>query len=157
MNFLKKTYEKLVNVFKQGLTPKQLALSISVSIVISLFPIFGITTVILTLIALRFKLNLPIMIILSYVVEPVKLLLLIPFIKTGGYIFGAKHSLLDLASIKESFKENSILETLGSLSFELICGLTGWALMVIPLSIPFYFLLKFILTLVMTKKEIIQA
>jgi len=155
MNFLKKTYEKLINVFKQGLTPKQLALTITVSIVVSLFPIFGITTVALTVIALRFKLNLPIMIILSYVIEPIKVLLLIPFIKMGGAIFGAEHTLLDLASIKDSFKNNSLLETLGSLSFEVICGFAGWSIMVLPLSIPFYFLLKLILTKVIPQKKLI--
>jgi len=152
MNFFKKTYDKLINVFKQGLTPKQLALSLIVSIVISLFPIFGITTIVLTIVALKFKLNLPIMIILSYVIEPIKVLLLIPFIKVGGSIFGVTHKLLDLVSIKESFIKNSILETISSLSFELVCGFTGWILIVIPLSIPLYFLIKFILTLVMKNK-----
>lgn len=152
MSFIKKTKEKLINVFKQGLTPKQLALSLTVSIVVSLFPIFGITTVILTLLALKLKLNLPIMIIISYAIEPLKALLIIPFIKIGGSIFGTEHKLLDLMSIKESFKENSILETVGTLSFELLCGFAGWFSTVLPLSIPLYFLLKFILTLVMKKK-----
>lgn len=155
MNFLKKTYEKLVNVFKQGLTPKQLALTITVAIVVSLFPVFGITTVVLTVIALRFKLNLPIMIILSYAIEPIKVLLLIPFIRIGGTIFGTEHTLLDLASIKESFKNNSLLETIGNLTFEVVCGFAGWSILVIPLSIPFYFILKFILSKIITNKNAI--
>jgi len=152
MNFIKKTYEKLINVFKQGLTPKQLALSLTVSIVVSMFPIFGITTIILTALALKLKLNLPIMIIVSYAIEPLKVLLIIPLIKLGGSIFGVKHELLDLISIKESFQENSIIETIGTLSFELLCGFAGWVILVLPLSIPVYFLLKFIFTLVMKKK-----
>ena len=154
MNFIKKGYEKLVNVFKQGLTPKQLALSLIVSTVISLFPIFGITTIILTVLALRLKLNLPIMIIVSYVVEPLKVLLIIPLIKLGGNIFGKEHTLLDLASIKLSLQENTTLETIGSLSYELICGFAGWFITVIPLSIPAYFLVKFILGLFMKKKAV---
>ena len=152
MNFIKKTYEKLINVFKQGLTPKQLALSLTVSIVVSMFPIFGVTTILLTAIALRLKLNLPIMIIVSYAIEPLKVLLIIPLIKIGGSIFGVKHELLDLISIKESFQENSIIETIGTLSFELLCGFAGWVILVLPLSVPVYFLLKFILTLVIKKK-----
>ena len=152
MNFIKKKYEKLINVFKQGLTPKQLALSLTVSIVVSMFPIFGITTIILTALDLKLKLNLPIMIIVSYAIEPLKVLLIIPLIKLGGSIFGVKHELLDLISIKESFQENSIIETIGTLSFELLCGFAGWVILVLPLSIPVYFLLKFIFTLVMKKK-----
>lgn len=34
-------------LFKQGITPKQLALSITVATVVSLFPIFGISTIVL--------------------------------------------------------------------------------------------------------------
>jgi len=152
MNFIKKTYQKLINVFKQGLTPKQLALSLTVSIVVSMFPIFGITTILLTLLALKLKLNLPIMIIVSYSIEPLKLLLVIPLIKIGGAIFGVKHELLDLISIKKSFQENSLIETIGSLSFELVCGFAGWAVTVLPAAIPAYFLIKFIITL-FTKKN----
>jgi len=154
MNFLKNIYKKIVNVFKQGLTPKQLALSLTVCIVVTLFPIYGITTIILTVLALRLKLNLPIMIVVSYVIEPLKLLLVIPFIKLGGAIFKVEHKLLDLMSIKNSLKETSLLETVGSLSFELICGFAGWLILVVPLSIPFYLLLKFILNLAMRNKEI---
>jgi len=122
MNLIKRFFEKVKNVFKEGLTPKQLALSLMVSIVISLFPIYGVTVLFLTFLALRLKLNLPIMVVVSYVADPLKLLLIIPFIKTGGVMFGVEHKLLDLISIKESFKENTILETVGWLSFELLCG-----------------------------------
>ena len=152
MNFIKRFFEKVKNVFKEGLTPKQLALSLVVSIVISLFPIYGVTVLFLTFLALRLKLNLPIMVIVSYVADPLKLLLIIPFIKTGGVMFGVEHKLLDLISIKESFKENTILETVGWLSFELLCGFAGWLVIVVPLSVPLYFLLNFILKLVMKKK-----
>lgn len=152
MNLIKRFFEKVKNVFKEGLTPKQLALSLMVSIVISLFPIYGVTVLFLTFLALRLKLNLPIMVVVSYVADPLKLLLIIPFIKTGGVMFGVEHKLLDLISIKESFKENTILETVGWLSFELLCGFAGWLVIVVPLSVPLYFLLNFILKLVMKKK-----
>jgi uncharacterized protein (DUF2062 family) len=141
MNFIKKTWNKFKELFKQGLTPKQLSLSINVAIVVSLFPIFGISTIVLTALAVKYKLNLPIMIALSYVVEPIKALLFIPFINIGETLFGTAHTLLTFEAIKASY-DLSFWNTLSSLSYELLCGFVGWALTIIPASIFFYFLLK---------------
>lgn len=145
MNFLKKTWRKLVVLFKQGLTPKQLALSLVVSTLVSIFPMYGISTIILTFIALRLKLNLPIMIVVSYIAEPIKVLLLIPFINIGAWFFGAEHTLLTFEAIKASYRE-SFMDTLKTLSYHLLYGFMGWTLVAIPLSVVLYFILKGILT-----------
>ncbi len=144
MTYLKKIWVKLVNLFKQGLTPKQLALSIVISTLVSIFPIFGITTIALTCIALPFKLNLPIMIAISYIVTPIKLALLIPFINIGADVFNTEHTLLTFEAIKTSY-DSSFFDTIKSLSYELLCGFVGWAATAIPVSIAFYFLLKALL------------
>ena len=141
MDFLKKIWVRFKKLFKQGLTPKQLSLSITVSTVVSLFPIFGISTIVLAALAVRYKLNLPIMIALSYVVEPIKAILFIPFINIGETLFGTEHTLLTFEAIKASYNA-SFWDTVVSLSYELLCGFAGWALTTVPLSILFYFLLK---------------
>lgn len=141
MNFLQKSWLKIKELLKQGLTPKQLALSIVISILVSIFPIFGISTIILTALAVPLKLNLPIMIAVSYVAEFLKALLIIPFITVGGLLFGADHSLLTYDAIKASY-QISFWETLKALSYELLCGFVGWALLAVPASIVLYFILK---------------
>ncbi|WP_299186950.1 DUF2062 domain-containing protein [uncultured Aquimarina sp.] len=134
-------WHKLKIIFRQGLTPKQLAITITVGILISIFPVFGLTTIILTCIALPFKLNLPIMIVISYIVTPIKLLLLIPFINIGASVFGTEHTLLTVDAIRASYESN-FFNTLKSLSYELLCGFVGWFLLAIPISILLYMLLK---------------
>jgi len=134
-------WEKLKAVFKQGLTPKQLAMSIVIAILVSLFPVFGITTIVLTSIALPLKLNLPIMIILSYALEPLKYFVVIPFINIGARVFGANHTLLSFEAIKASYKI-SFFDTVKALSYELLCGFAGWTITAIPLGVLGYFLLK---------------
>ena len=143
MKFLKKAWLKIKALLKEGLTPKQLALSIVISILVSVFPIFGISTIVLTALAVPLKLNLPIMIAVSYVAEFLKALLVIPFIKVGGAIFGASHTLLTYDAIKASYNE-SFWITLRDLSYELVCGFVGWALLAVPVAIVLYFLLKMI-------------
>lgn len=144
MNFLKKYWERFKELLKQGITPKQLALSITIAAVVSLFPVFGISTIVLTALAIRFKLNLPIMIVLSYVIEPIKAVLFIPFINIGETLFGTAHTLLTFDAIKASYNL-SFFNTLKSLSYELLCGFAGWSVAVLPAAILFYFLLKVII------------
>jgi len=57
---------KVTALFKQGLTPHQLALSIVLALVISLFPVIGLTTVVVSFVAISLKLNFPIMITLAF-------------------------------------------------------------------------------------------
>ena len=143
MKFLKTAWIKIKALLKEGLTPKQLALSLVVSILVSVFPIFGISTIVLTALAVPMKLNLPIMIAISYIAEPLKVLLIIPFITVGGYLFGAEHSLLSYDAIKASYDE-SFWITVKDLSFELLCGFVGWALLAVPVGIVLYFVLKIV-------------
>ncbi len=140
-----KIWVKIKTLFKQGLTPKQLAISLVVSTLVSIFPIFGISTIALTCIALPFRLNLPIMITFSYIVGPLKFLVLIPFINLGASIFGTEHTLLTFEAIKTSY-EASFWITVRDLFWELICGTAGWAITAVPLGVLLYFVLKAILT-----------
>ena len=140
-----KIWDKFKALLKQGLTPKQLALSLVVSALVSVFPIYGISTIALTCIALPFRLNLPIMIAFSYIIEPLKLLVLIPFINIGASVFGTEHTLLSFDAIKTSYN-TSFWSTARQLSYELLCGSVGWLLTAIPLGIGLYFILKGILT-----------
>jgi len=59
---IKKYWKKVLLVFKQGLAPRDLALSITIALLISVFPILGVDAIILTCIAIPLRLNLPIMI-----------------------------------------------------------------------------------------------
>ena len=142
---LVKIWEKFKALLEQGLTPRQLAISLVVSTLVSIFPIFGITTIALTCIALPFKLNLPIMITFSYIIGPLKFLVLIPFINLGASVFGTEHTLLTFEAIKTSY-EASFFDTAKALSYELLCGTVGWLLTAIPLGVVLYFILKGVLT-----------
>jgi uncharacterized protein (DUF2062 family) len=140
-----KIWQKFKALLKQGLSPKQLAISIVISTLVSIFPVFGISTIALTCIALPFRLNLPIMIAFSYIIGPLKYLVLIPFINLGGSVFGTEHTLLTFEAIKASY-DSSFWTTAKELSYELLCGTVGWAITAIPLGIILYYLLKVILT-----------
>jgi hypothetical protein len=134
---LNKAKEKTTALLKQGLTPKELSQSIIVSGLISTIPILGVSTFMITTVSLKRKLNLPVMISLSYLMWPVQILLIIPFIRVGEFIFSVPRHHHTVEEIINSF-QSSFFQTLSQLSFELLCGLGGWLLTAVPIAVGIY-------------------
>ena len=117
-------FKRFFSVFKQGLTPKALALSVTVALVVTAFPFYGLVTIVLTSLALRFKLNLAIMLTLSYLVEP---------------------TFTSLSAIQSVIKMESFTNIITLLSVDFTSGILGWLVTVVPLSFLFYYSFKWIL------------
>ena len=142
---------KIIALFKQGLTPIELTQSIIVSGLISTIPILGVSTFLLTALSLKRKLNLPIMIAQSYLMWPIQVIMIIPFINIGEFIFSVPKTNHSAQEIIASF-QNSFFATLSHLSFELLCGFGGWLLTAVPFSIVLYLMSIFILKLFLKAK-----
>ena len=136
---------KTVALFKQGLTPIELTQSILVAALFSIIPILGVTTILLTAFSLKRKLNLPIMIAISYLAWPLQILMIIPFINIGEFIFSVPQSHHSVEEIIASF-QNSFFGTLSQLSFELLCGFGGWLLTAVPFFIVIYLVSNFLIS-----------
>ena len=78
-NFKNNVALSLSKLLKQGLSPFKLALVIALGITLSVFPILGTTTVICTLVALLFHLNLPAIQLANYAAFPLQVILFFPF------------------------------------------------------------------------------
>ncbi len=135
-----KYVKKFLDLFKQGLSPRELALSIAAGSVIGVLPLFGVSTVLTTSLSVYMKLNLPVALFFTYAVGPIHILMFMCFIKIGEYILCAHHTLLSVSAIKEAFSEN-YLSALGQLALEVVCGVTGWMLVAIPVAYILYRLL----------------
>lgn len=143
--------DKITALFKQGLTPKELNQSIIVSGLISVIPIIGVSTFMISTVSLKTKLNLPVMIALSYMMWPVQILLIIPFIRMGEFIFSIPPNHHTVEEIISSF-QNSFFKTLSHLSFELLCGLGGWLFIAVPVAIGIYLVSTYVLKIVLKEK-----
>ena len=143
---------KIIALFKQGLTPIELTQSIIVSGLISTIPILGVSTFLLTALSLKRKLNLPIMIAQSYIMWPIQVIMIIPFINIGEFIFSVPKTNHSAQEIIASF-QNSFFATLSHLSFELLCGFGGWLLTAVPFSVGVYLASIFILKLLLKAKN----
>jgi uncharacterized protein (DUF2062 family) len=142
---------KIIALFKQGLTPIEITQSIIVSCLISIIPILGLTTLLLTALSLKRNLNLPIMIAQSFIMWPVQIVMIVPFINIGEFIFSIPKTNHSAQEIITSF-QNSFFTTLSHLSFELLCGFGGWLLTAVPLALGIYFVFIAVFKMVFKEK-----
>jgi uncharacterized protein (DUF2062 family) len=78
----------IISLLKQGLSPQILALSMASGIIIGTFPLVGTTTAICTMAAILFRMNLLVTQLGNWLVYPIQLLLIVPFIILGEHLFG---------------------------------------------------------------------
>ncbi|MCX2739404.1 DUF2062 domain-containing protein [Pontibacter anaerobius] len=139
--FLKKRLVQPVsNLLRQGMTPRSLSATVAVGSVIGVVPAFGITTLLSTAVAARFRLNIAATVLVSYLVQPLQLLLAIPFIRLGISVFGLGELRLSLSEMQAMFRADW-LDAISKLWMANLAGIAAWALLAIPTGAALYFIL----------------
>jgi hypothetical protein len=77
----------LLRQLRGGVTPRRLAWSLALGVVVGINPSVGLTTIVVVMLAWTFGLNQIASQIGTHVVAPLHLLLFIPFIELGVYLF----------------------------------------------------------------------
>ena len=126
--FHRKLVLPIVDLLRQGITPEKIALSIAIGVCLGVFPILGATTILCTVAAITFQLNLPAIQLVNYFVYPLQLALLIPLVRLGEMLLRAPHVPLTLTILVASFKRSAWVAT----KTYWICGLhaaVAWCLL----------------------------
>jgi len=135
---------KLVNPFlallTTGITPRKLALTVALGFVIGIFPFFGIASLFCTLVGLRFKLNIPALLLICYVAGPFHFLLYLPFIKMGIWMFDADAFRFSLDEVLNMLREDWI-KALKKLWLANLLGIVAWILVSAPVTGFIYLLM----------------
>lgn len=76
----------LRKALKNGISHKRLATSLALGVIIGLIPFYGLTTILVGVVAYALRLDFVIMQAIHYVVHPIQLILLIPFLKIGNTV-----------------------------------------------------------------------
>jgi len=91
--------QPIIDLLRQGITPEKIALSVAFGIALGVFPVIGSTTLLCTLAAIIFRLNLPAIQLINYFMYPLQIILVIPFIRLGERLFGASHLALTIGEM----------------------------------------------------------
>jgi uncharacterized protein (DUF2062 family) len=125
--YRRKIIEPLKGFLEQGLTSKELALSIAFGVTLGTIPVLGVTTVLCALAAILLKLNLPVIQFANYLVYPLQILLLAPFYYVGELFFNVKQR-IDIDVLRSMLTENTYKETITMLFDSTIYAVFAWLL-----------------------------
>ena len=89
----------LLDLLRQGITPEKIALSIALGITLGITPVLGSTSILCFLAAILLRLNAPAIQLVNYLVYPLQLAMLVPFLRMGQWIFAASPVTFSVAEI----------------------------------------------------------
>jgi uncharacterized protein (DUF2062 family) len=98
----------LMAQLKQGSSPDELATSLAAGGAIALFPIIGTTTALCALVGHFRKLNHVAMQMMNYLMFPLHIGLIVPFLKMGDWLFGARVAGYSISTMMGQFGESPL-------------------------------------------------
>jgi len=130
---------KIIQIFRYGLSPIQLSMTLSFGITLGLFPFIGFTSILCFIFALVFRLNWIVIQLVNWVVAPLQIVMLVPFYQMGEYfsmaLFNNSITKFDL----EGISKNEYLLKIISIVNSQISAVFGWLIICVPFCIIIYF------------------
>ena len=140
--FIESAKRKVAIWLRQGISPQRLALTLALGFAIGCIPVVGIPTLICAALALALRLNQPAIQVANYAAMPLQLLLIVPFVRLGGWLFDAGP--IHAAQVA-ALLHTSPVDLLSRLA-----GLFGHALLAwLLIAVPFVMLMTFALTMLL--------
>jgi uncharacterized protein (DUF2062 family) len=142
--FRQRIAQPLVLLFRQGLTPRKIALCLVLGASVSVFPVLGTTTLSCTALAIWLKLNLPAIQAVNWLCAGAQLVLIVPFMRLGEFLFRDPPLPLAPAELAEAYNR-APLSFLRTFRLSIVHAVCGWAVIVVPLALIAYPLLVVLL------------
>ncbi|MDR3726252.1 MAG: DUF2062 domain-containing protein [Terracidiphilus sp.] len=121
--------QKATLALRQGISPSRLALTLALGFAVGCMPTVGVPTVLCGALALALRLNLPAIQAANYAALPMQLLLIVPFMRLGEWLF---HAGARQAATGGTPLHGSSLNLLSQLSGLAGHALLGWLVIAIP-------------------------
>lgn len=131
--------QPIITQLKQGTTPERIALSITLGLVVGVFPILGATTFLCGVAAWRLRLNQPLIQLTNYMMTPIHVLLLLPFYRAGETLFQQPHvPIFSVNQLVDRFSASPV-QFMADYSMVGIYGIVVWCLLA-PLAMAVSYL-----------------
>jgi uncharacterized protein (DUF2062 family) len=133
-----------LGLLSQGMTPQKIAWTLALGLSLGVFPVLGSTTLLCALAAFVFKLNLPLIQLVNYLVYPLQFLLLLPFLRLGARLFGAGSVPWTLSQMVQMIHRDpgGAIARFWVLTWE---GIGAWCLTALPVAFLLFLLFHFLL------------
>lgn len=137
----RRVIDPVVTQLTQGTDPEKIALTFAIGVAGGLFPFLGFTTLLCFLLALAFRLNQPLIHLVNQLLWPVHLTMVVVYIKTGAWIYGATALPFDPEEVTRLFL-HSQREFWARFGLMGLHALTAWLLTVPCIVAGIYFPLR---------------
>lgn len=124
-----KIVQKLRPWLLQGISPRRLALTLALGGAVGCIPLVGLPTVLCAGLAIALGLNQPAIQAANYAVMPAQLLLVVPFVRLGSFLFSRTHPATVSASLLLHGSPLVVLNQMGSLALQ---ALLAWLIVAVP-------------------------
>lgn len=128
----------LENFLRQGLAPEMISRTIASALFIGTIPVPGVSTLLCTLLAAGFKMNLALIQVVNYLVFPLQLLLFLPFVNLAARISG-KGIFLEIPHLMEQMTVGNWQNASAELFLMIAATLLVWIVIMFPVSLLSYF------------------
>ena len=135
---------------QQGISPHKLALTLALGFAIGCIPVVGLPTALCVVVALALRLNLPAIQAANYLAMPLQVMLILPFMRLGGWLFASGHQQALAADTLLRESPLKLLWVSGSLAGE---ALGAWMVIAGPAVV----LMTLALTLVLRRVPVLAT
>jgi uncharacterized protein (DUF2062 family) len=150
VRLLKKIYEPLLAQLKQGVSPTKLAQSVAFGMVLGSLPVIGVTTSLCLIAAAIFKLNHVAIQSVNYLVYPIQIALIIPYLRMGEWLFQENPASLDIKVLLSEFRYE-FMQSLSKYGLTAFHGVVAWAIVSVFAFPIIYFAAKLVFTRLLKK------
>jgi len=127
----------LADQFLQGLSARDVALTLAIGFCLSVPPMLGVTTLFCTVGAIVLRLNQPVIQAVNILAYPLQLAFLVPFLRAGEWLFRAPHTPLSPAKIVAMGRVD-LVATVAALWTVTWHGMVVWAILSWPAGFLIY-------------------
>ncbi len=127
-----KLWQPLLQLLRQGVTPRKLALSVALGFALGIFPMIGSTTLLCFVFGYFLKLNPVAIQLVNYFTYPLQLTLFLPFFHMGAFLFGVPPIPFSLDEIFVRLAEQPF-DVIGELWSANVRAIVAWLLAAIPI------------------------
>lgn len=147
-----KVLKPLMRELNQGKSIARLSLAVTLGTAWGMFPLIGTTSLILLLLSFLFRLNHPTVQVFNYLVYPLQIVLLIPFMRLGYFLMSQLPPRINMDYVQTLF-DQSWLQAVRQLWDILTHAMLGWFVCLLPLSFVLYFTSVFLMARYKKKKR----
>ena len=130
----RRVLQPVISQLRQGVTPEKLSQSLAWGAVLGIIPILGTSTLLAGIVAIRLKLNHVAIQVTNWLIYPLQILLIIPFLRAGNWLFMREQVPLSIQEITNAFSAD-FFAALSELGWLAARAIVAWSLLALPMVV----------------------